>query len=276
MTQDQLDHIRSLLKRDSSAKVLIVGGRGANFSKYFREHPRLMFWDSTDPQTSRRTRIPAGVRIVIFTRFIGHKISNRIKSLMPEDIILVRDTMGTGEIKDLLVSANIVVEEESAPLPVSDSKAPVSAAAPNEIPTEASAKTAAATGESLSYFMSHNANTDADVRTECRRLLEIVSARGLSFKFANIRAAFYQLRRRRELRRAAATTGAAIEIPAAQPQSQSQIDVAKESTAILREFINWALKAAIASEKVLKEYDRLKQVEVEYERLKKRLEDQES
>ncbi len=83
-------------------KVLVVGGRSTNFPSRFRENPRFIFWDSTQPNTLRRAKIPAHVTHVITARFIPHKLTFHLRKIMPLGVRLVNSIEGTGRINEFL------------------------------------------------------------------------------------------------------------------------------------------------------------------------------
>lgn len=87
-------------------EILVVGGRNTNFARELREHPRFIFWDSTDPDTKRKTKIPVRVHLVILTRFIGHgSLYHRIVNMLPSEVRMVNFPFSTGQIRNAFFAA---------------------------------------------------------------------------------------------------------------------------------------------------------------------------
>ncbi len=83
-------------------KVLVVGGRSTNFPRQFYQNSRFIFWESTQPSTLRRKRIPMGVTHVVISRFISHKVILHLKKIMPTGVRFVNAIDGTGRISEFL------------------------------------------------------------------------------------------------------------------------------------------------------------------------------
>lgn len=104
--------------RESTAKILIVGGRSTNFDKEFRDQDRLIFWDGADRLTpSRIIKIPEGVGFILITRFISHSLLARIKKIKPDDVALLDCATGTGVIKEI-VDPKVKYQLKDLPRPV--------------------------------------------------------------------------------------------------------------------------------------------------------------
>jgi len=57
--------------------LLVVGARTTNIDPAWREHPRVVFWDSTDPSTAR-SDVPTNARAIIYTRWVSHAVTDRL------------------------------------------------------------------------------------------------------------------------------------------------------------------------------------------------------
>lgn len=104
--------VSEYLRTNPNSKVLIIGGKTTNFPESLRDNPRLVFWDSIDPHTRVHKKIPEGVRIILTTRFISHKLVWRVRKLLPEGVIFVTKPQGTGMIRKLFEEERIGSESE--------------------------------------------------------------------------------------------------------------------------------------------------------------------
>ncbi|PIR88674.1 MAG: hypothetical protein COU09_01120 [Candidatus Harrisonbacteria bacterium CG10_big_fil_rev_8_21_14_0_10_44_23] len=87
-------------------RILIAGGRSGNFPDSLRADARLEFWDSTDAsQTKKPKAIPIDVGCVLLTRFIDHKLSDRLKADAEKHDIPLVGPLPNGQITDLLQRA---------------------------------------------------------------------------------------------------------------------------------------------------------------------------
>lgn len=99
--------VNAIMKRTVSAlgahgQLLVVGGKDSNFTVEQRGHDRVVYWDSTDPSIERRV-LPRAAQAVVFTRFIGHKLQQRIKNAAVRQRAFVYPlTMNTGQIRELI------------------------------------------------------------------------------------------------------------------------------------------------------------------------------
>lgn len=101
------------IKANEHAKVLIVGCRGDNFPEPWRSHPQLLFWDGDDASSRE---VPQAVRLILVTRFLGHHGYGRLNDISAKrNIVFGVETMGTGQIKDLL--RPLTVEKPLVSLP---------------------------------------------------------------------------------------------------------------------------------------------------------------
>jgi len=111
--EERVESIGDELKRAADWKVLIVGGRDSNFSPEIRNDKRLVFWDSTDPETFRRNQIPVRVKVVILTRFITHRIYTNLKENIPLGVhFLDCSKFGTGLIRKAIQSLQRIMDSE--------------------------------------------------------------------------------------------------------------------------------------------------------------------
>lgn len=267
-----LDTIRLQLQLDTRAKVLIVGGRGANFPERFRRDSRLVFWDSTDPATHKRDKIPADVKVVIVTRFISHSLFARLKSMIPPGVKLLKYAQGTGRIKDLLESVEIGKEEKRMIDPGAreagvDSSVLEPAGGGRRPLTKAKRGT-------LSRFVRENADFSAeDALAEIDRLFGKAKAQGLETTQRSLGNAFYHLRKRLKGQKRAvpALAGEMPETPPGSiPAELAAVPpkISEDSLRVLRDFVGQLQIAAIALEELLAEHDRLKRIEQEVQRLR--------
>lgn len=93
----------------STDRILIVGGRTTNFPESLRRLDQLIFWNSTDPETERKSKIPEGVKLIIITRFVSHTLLTRIRGLASEGVRILHH-QSTGRIKEVLRSLGISKE----------------------------------------------------------------------------------------------------------------------------------------------------------------------
>jgi hypothetical protein len=104
--------------------VLILGGRSSNFPEWVRKHSRVVIWFNTDPAAWRKDTIPERVEVIIHTRFIAHKMSERVKKNLPEGVRYISASVNTGNIKNVLAAFGIAkppfAKEKSAAEKVSD------------------------------------------------------------------------------------------------------------------------------------------------------------
>lgn len=89
-------------------RILIVGGRTTNFPDELRQDGRLVFWDSTDPDSGRPKPVPGDVGVALLTRFTGHSNSTRIR--LSVDCI---GPLSNGQISNLVTDAIATLNEES-------------------------------------------------------------------------------------------------------------------------------------------------------------------
>lgn len=89
------------IRQNAHAKVLVVGHRGDNFPEPYRGHAQLVFWEADEADARP---IPASVRMVLVTRFLGHHVYRTLADTCAKrNIVFGVKTMGTGEVKRLLL-----------------------------------------------------------------------------------------------------------------------------------------------------------------------------
>jgi hypothetical protein len=82
-------------------RVLLVGAAPTNLPKALAEHPQVELWSSDGP---RRRAVPASVRVVLFTKWVGHNQHKDIRADAARDAhrFVWPELLGTGEIRRLL------------------------------------------------------------------------------------------------------------------------------------------------------------------------------
>ncbi len=202
--------------RNDGGKLLIIGGRATNFTENLREHPRFIFWDSVDPDTRHKTKIPSDVVVIIFARFIKHKIYRRIKKIVPSDVLVLQFPLQTGQIREVLGQLTDVLPNarkeakivdkpavETRPEPAIATVAPPAGEAetirmavePEPQATEAPAtelKLVKLARGVLAKFVDANANFQTpDAFQEIRRLFTLAQEQGFKTTERSLGNAFY-------------------------------------------------------------------------------------
>jgi hypothetical protein len=57
--------------------ILVVGTRTTNIADEWRQHPRVVCWDSTNATTARND-VPTNTRAIIYTRWVSHQLTDRL------------------------------------------------------------------------------------------------------------------------------------------------------------------------------------------------------
>lgn len=99
---------------EAGRKILILGGRTTNFPAHLREDTRLVFWDSTDPDTRRPKPVPEHVGLALMTRFNHHTLTERVRMNCDKLGIALLGPLSTGQITGILKEAITELEEEKA------------------------------------------------------------------------------------------------------------------------------------------------------------------
>jgi len=86
----------------SNKKILLVGNMTRSLQKKFEDNPRFVFWDDNKKNVSRIKKIPDDVGFIIFTRFIDHKTTIKIKKVASPDVKIYKHSQNTGIIRLLL------------------------------------------------------------------------------------------------------------------------------------------------------------------------------
>jgi len=108
-------------------RVLLVGAAPTNLPAALAQHAQVELWDSDGP---RKRTVPAGIRIVLFTKWCGHTQHRQIREEAARDPqrFIWPELLGTGEIRRLLqplvagdvaprVEAQVPLEETPPPAP---------------------------------------------------------------------------------------------------------------------------------------------------------------
>lgn len=176
--------------------LLVVGGRSTNFDDQLRQHPRVTFWDSTDPKSDARRDPPDNTKVIICTRFIGHHTFHKLQRYAEKKRILMMPGLGgTGEIKEVIQMALATADPTPPPPPPPTSTivtTPKMFAEPRADPTPTTPQRRG----TLKDFIAQHANFSApSAPEEARRLRVLADAAGVSSTPASMIQAFYLLRR---------------------------------------------------------------------------------
>lgn len=113
------DLVQSHLRKNGNT-ILIVGSRTTNFSRKLRENSKLIFWDSTDPDTFNKRSLPESVSLIIFLRWIPHALQDKICDwAKAAGVALDKKVRSTGEVKRALT----ITEESVAIVTLAKEKA---------------------------------------------------------------------------------------------------------------------------------------------------------
>jgi len=260
--------LKLMLHPSSNSKILIIGARSTNFPGEFRDDHRIIFWDSTDPSTRNKTKIPEDVRVIIFTRFVSHSSIQKIKKITPSNVRLMNYVQGTGEIKAMLRTidtggeGNPRVEEKSGE-------------------TQKRGQ--------VREFLLTNADFKArNAVAEIRRLFRKAMGVGLKTTERSVEQAFYALRKKARERQNEATGAEDSIVPATSIEPPPLVEIPQpeigprrepspttsnldQSIEILKAFVGQLQLASLALEELLADYDRLKNTESEVHHLREML-----
>lgn len=160
-------------------RVLVVGARLSNLPQSLQEHPQVELWTDLPRVTPP---VPANVRIVLFTKWVGHSQHKAIREDAARDQsrFVWPKLLGTGELRRLLAPLPVVVIPEPAP-------APVEQVEPLETPCDCGyvPHCGIAWGESTREFVEVHWHPDEDHTTgwqtrEAKRLHRLAAQHGLS------------------------------------------------------------------------------------------------
>ncbi|MBI4138727.1 hypothetical protein HY479_01080 [Candidatus Uhrbacteria bacterium] len=70
-------------------------------------HPRIVIWYNTDPATWNKDKIPEGVDVIVHTRFVDHRLTERVNKIKPDGVRLLPIPFNTGMIKQALAAFGI-------------------------------------------------------------------------------------------------------------------------------------------------------------------------
>ena len=284
MTELPAEQLAAYLKANlaPSDRILIVGGRSTNFPIELRSNPRLTFWDSIDPKTYRHSKIPAGVRVIILTRFIKHKLVRRLDAILPPHVMLVKYWQGTGRIKDILEAAGIVVGAVEVSPAAEMARKPIKYS-------------------ELAYLLKQKARFDIlpkEFDAEIHRLREELLQAGFEVATALVAKCFHRLRRKWEEKHLEASVVKPIgevihvvesEAEAAAPETKEEpaepayeplahhvhesVQHLWELIGFLKQVGNKAELAAVAIAELIADRERLLKIEEEHCEFKKTLND---
>jgi len=114
------DRFHDALKNGGRALFLGIGAE--QVPQEFRDHPRLIFWDSDSPQIKNANfdELPVRTKVVVATRFLSHSTFNKAEKFCRRangNVVFMGKLSGTGEITKMLREA---IPAEST-TPVADS-----------------------------------------------------------------------------------------------------------------------------------------------------------
>lgn len=194
--------------------ILVVGGRSMNFSPQLRQHPRITFWDSTDPQASGGHRIPPdNTRVIMCTRFVRHGLFAYVQRFATKrHLLMLPGLNSTGEIKDVIEMALDLQTPDAPPatpsaptpptyqrhdLPLADTDADTDDT-PDADEETARAGNYVGGGKGPSpvrVFLTGKLDFTATPQAEFTRLLPIVKAAGFTQTDAALKQMIYIMRR---------------------------------------------------------------------------------
>lgn len=203
--------------------IVVIGGRTTNFPQEYREHPQLVFWDSTEQY--RPNDLPANTKAIVFTRFVDHALSTPLYKIARErGIVFTPPEHGTGKVKE-------TIDHFLGVSPVVQAK-----------------KVIAAKGQIKTLVEEHCDFTKA-TSDEARRLFDIARSQNIPTSVESIAQAIGNIRRQKGL------TGTPAVMRAKLSQTQQAVNTLNDAIAgleILRDFVrdteaeNVNLKAQLA------------------------------
>jgi hypothetical protein len=245
-------------------QILVVGGKPGNFKPEFRNSPRLIFWHFLDHRHLGKCEIPCRVEIVVFSRFLSHRLKEKIQEMARKaGVKFLRLCQNNGEINRILRELLVAIPAE-APSPALASTSTLAPA-----PTPALAVPAPTTevitpaldaGERkeekmeerkkagpgvVASFIKENADfsvSSSGTRNEIQRLYELALAKGLPTTLSSITSAFYKERRKMSL----------------SPVSAVSAPKRGDSVKLLEDFLGTTELAAVALKEILEENRALK------------------
>lgn len=133
----------------NGGRALIVGVFPKDMPAPYREHPRLIYWDtdSKELKTQRIDELPVRTKVVVATRWISHAVSERIQMLARRsNIVYMGKLASTGEMAKMLteslplpsaspVADTIDIHAAAAAIPVDPTPPPVEEPVPELFPT---------------------------------------------------------------------------------------------------------------------------------------------
>ncbi|MST04082.1 MAG: hypothetical protein EXS49_00740 [Candidatus Pacebacteria bacterium] len=254
------------LIRSRQHRILILGGKGSNFPDDIRGNSQFLFWDSTDPRTKTKDKVPAGVKVVISTKFVGHALLARVRSVLPNGVRFLNFTQGTGKINKLLREVvkrhhgEIVSQVTSIKVPQSESD--------NHSPSEniaihnngsLVAKEDSALSLTPRDFVRAKADFSCRLKVlEVDRLFALSKKQGHKFSRSSIASAFYSLHRKQNEAKEAVVTATKSCPP---PLLEKNIPIIPENNTSLENlFLQVEAAKALFDEALIAFYKKAKEV----------------
>lgn len=281
----------SLRAISAQGKVLILGGRSSNFPNWVKSHPRVVIWFNTNPSTWKKDTIPAGVELIILTRFVDHKLKDRVSKNKPASVRMITTPISTGKIKSVLETLGVLKtpavkdaekekdaaqemlqetrmeEHESADQDDSDGNAQ----GQHELqPTDVNKRKRimVARGALRRFLLEHANLSAASPRDEAKRLVPIAQSHGLTSSYESIATGIRQLQKTQ--------TGESVKkdrVDVAPDTQDSNADGGlKKDTEFLRELADHLLEAATRVESLIGRVKRAERIAEQAEALKGLLE----
>lgn len=89
---------------DGGGVVLVVGADSHVFPASYQEHAKLLLWSNTNASRDAllHRQVPAAVRVIVTTRWMAHKLSDRLVRIARQRGLRFYPTLSPGEVKRLL------------------------------------------------------------------------------------------------------------------------------------------------------------------------------
>ncbi|MBN2093925.1 MAG: hypothetical protein JW740_00920 [Candidatus Zambryskibacteria bacterium] len=177
-----------------SGRILIVGGRIGNIEAQFKDNQRLIFWNCNDGHGISSKKFPAFVEVVIFTRFIKHKIKEQVQRMARgTGANFFRICQNTGEIKRILEE----LLPKLAPLPLTkDLSSKIPMEKEEKLDTKTQETEMRASKGAVSGFITVNADFTIEPKKEIERLSDLAISQGITKSRRSIEIAYYRCKRR--------------------------------------------------------------------------------
>lgn len=220
-------------------KVLIIGGRSSNFPPDLLNHHRLVFW--LGHKGLKKPKFPERVGAVICTRFVSHKLYNRVRDMAEKaGAKFLEGLYGTGELRIELQKflpglEEVTLQPTQATPPTITAQAPlILTPEPEKEEKMEEVKQKVERGV-LARFIEANADFSAKPSVETKRLYELAVERDINTTPSAVTSGFYLKKRKARL------------IPAKTTAKRG------DSTKLLEEFISMSELAAVAFRELVEE-----------------------